>query len=563
MSRSAPLRSLARFRITSLPKPPMRVWTTSSNMNGAAETEACSPGDSTVASSPEASAVMNSRFTRGLNGIPRCGLLKIVTPASPPPPKRKQSASGLKPTSENSLEPGPKRNHKRGMIREAGSSRPVGVDLFAGAGGMSLGFEQAGFHIAAAVEIDPIHCCIHKFNFPNCVMIPHSVQNVTGDLIRKLAGITGKVDVVFGGAPCQGFSMIGKRALEDPRNSLVLDFVRIVSELEADYFVFENVKGLTVGSHRRFLEELIHAFDSAGYKVRLPWMVLNAASFGVPQDRKRLFLLGARNKLRAPDYPLPISTKAGCHYELNLPAGPSCRDALDDLPNADAFSELKSQDEVKPPRWGKPSPYAREMRCLDAAAWHYGDVRLWNSEMLTSSARTEHSEISTRRFSGTRSGEIEPISRFFKLPPDGVSNTLRAGTDAARGAFTSPRPIHYHHPRCVTVREMARLHGFPDWFRFHSTKWHGARQIGNSVPPPLARAVASALINAMGISPKPGVVPIALGDPALLHADMSQASAHWGVAAPIQKRDRKSGDRKRTQLETEAARLCNLTIQSA
>src|SRR5208283_3442167 len=99
-------------------------------------------------------------------------------------------------------------------------------------------------------------------------------------------------------------------------------------------------------------------------------------------------------------------------------------------------------------------------------------------------------------------GEVEPISRFFRLPPDGLSNTLRAGTDAARGAFTSPRPIHYDLPRCVTVREMARLHGFPDWFRLHATKWHGARQIGNSVPPPLARAVAGQLMRALRVDPE-------------------------------------------------------------
>jgi DNA (cytosine-5)-methyltransferase 1 len=428
---------------------------------------------------------------------------------------------------------------------------------------MSLGFEQAGFDVVAAVEIDPIHCCIHQFNFPNCAVIPHSVQNVTGNRIREIAGIKGKVDVVFGGAPCQGFSMIGKRILDDPRNSLVRDFVRIVTELDADYFVFENVKGLTVGSHKKFLEELIETFDAAGYTVRLPWMVLNAASYGVPQDRKRLFLLGAKKGLKAPNYPLPFTTKAGLPHEIGLSPGPSCKDALDDLPDADEFSTLLDNDVVKPSRWGKPSSYASEMRCLTAAAWHFGHPRIWNPKLLTSSARTDHSEISKLRFMDTNPGSVEPISRFFKLSPDGVSNTLRAGTDAARGAFTSPRPIHYRHPRCVTVREMARLHGFPDWFRFHSTKWHGARQIGNAVPPPLARAVASSLIKVMGVNPQPRETPVPLGDPALLYADMSQAAAHWDVSVPIQKRDRKSGARKRTQLETEAERLSNLILKSA
>jgi DNA (cytosine-5)-methyltransferase 1 len=433
--------------------------------------------------------------------------------------------------------------------------RPVAVDLFAGAGGMSLGFEQAGFDVAAAVEIDPIHSCIHHFNFPNCSVIPRSVRNLSGNDIRKLAGIQGKVHVVFGGAPCQGFSMIGKRVLDDPRNSLVRDFVRIVSELDADYFVFENVKGLTVGAHRKFLEELIETFEAHGYCVRLPWSVLNAVSYGVPQDRKRLFLLGAKKGLKRPLYPSPITTCAGRDSEIALPAGPSCKDALDDLPDADRFKTLLADDKVSTAAWGVPSPYAREMRCSDSESWHFGYTRVWNPEILTSSARTDHSEISKLRFSETDPGSVEPISRFFKLSPTGVSNTLRAGTDAARGAFTSPRPIHYKYPRCVTVREMARLHGFPDWFRFHCTKWHGARQIGNAVPPPLARAVASSIITAIGISPRQPDIKLELGDPSLLSMEMSHASAFWGVDCPIQKRDRKSGATKRSQSQTEADRL--------
>jgi DNA (cytosine-5)-methyltransferase 1 len=182
--------------------------------------------------------------------------------------------------------------------------RPIGIDLFAGAGGLSLGFEQAGFDVVAAVEVDPVHCAVHKFNFPNCAVIPESVSKLTGAEIRKRSGVgLRRVDVVFGGAPCQGFSLIGHRVLDDPRNSLVRDFVRLVAELRASYFVFENVKGLTVGRHRRFLDELIEAFDQAGYEVRLPWKVLDAADFGTPQHRQRLILFGARKGMSLPDYP--------------------------------------------------------------------------------------------------------------------------------------------------------------------------------------------------------------------------------------------------------------------
>lgn len=159
-------------------------------------------------------------------------------------------------------------------------SRPIGIDLFAGAGGLSLGFEQAGFDVAAAVEIDPIHCAVHQFNFPDSVVLCASVVGLTGDAIRRQAGIGDRaIDVVFGGAPCQGFSLIGKRALDDPRNQLVFHFVRLVRELQPSYCVFENVKGLTVGPHRRFLHELIGAFEDAGYDMLLPYRVLNAADF--------------------------------------------------------------------------------------------------------------------------------------------------------------------------------------------------------------------------------------------------------------------------------------------
>ncbi|MGQ0485793.1 MAG: DNA cytosine methyltransferase [Hyphomicrobiales bacterium] len=418
--------------------------------------------------------------------------------------------------------------------------RRITIDLFAGAGGLSLGFEQAGFDIAAAIEIDPIHAAVHKFNFPNCAVLPRSVAGLSAKDIRSLCGIGGRhIDVVVGGAPCQGFSLIGQRALDDPRNSLIREFVRIVRELEASYFVFENVKGLTVGKHRRFLEEVIAEFVSAGYAMRLPWRVLNARHYGAPQDRERLFLLGARQGLPVPAYP----AETGC--------GPTCGDALDDLPDLEDFPELNSRDWVECHNWGTPSAYAREMRCTGNDSWHYGVPRIWNPSILTSSARTDHTEISRRRFAQTPGGENEPISRFFKLAKDGVSNTLRAGTDAARGAFTSPRPIHYGKARCVSVREMARLHGYPDWFRFHATKWHGARQIGNSVPPPLARAVAGEIARAMYYFAKPHSGAIALGNPELLSYDMQQAAAYWGISCPIGRRDRKSGARKRKQHDIE------------
>jgi DNA (cytosine-5)-methyltransferase 1 len=225
------------------------------------------------------------------------------------------------------------------------------------------------------------------------------------------------------------------------------------------------------------------------------------------------------------------------------------------LPDADTFETLITSDAVKTSRFGKPSRYAANLRCTTNDAWYFGYVRDWNPSRMTSSARTEHTDISRRRFSETEPGTVEPISRFFRLPMQGVSNTLRAGTDGARGAFTSPRPIHYALDRCITVREMARLHGFPDWFRLNATKWHGARQIGNAVPPPLAKAVADQVIAALGVEPTKPDHSIALGDEAFLSMDVSSAAAYFGVEPPSSRRTQKSGAKKRKQIDIERERL--------
>jgi DNA (cytosine-5)-methyltransferase 1 len=422
-------------------------------------------------------------------------------------------------------------------MRISAKRRPLGVDLFAGAGGMSLGFEQAGFDVAAAVEYDPIHCSTHEFNFPRCAAVCRSVTGIDANYIRKNSRIgDAGVDVVFGGAPCQGFSLIGKRALDDPRNSLVHHFVRLVLEFRANYFVFENVRGLAIGRHRRFLEEIISEFRANGYRVAEDYQVLNAAHHGVPQDRQRLFLLGARNGCPLPEYPRPThrppSPVNGVPEDLFLDRTPTVWDALRDLPEADDFPELLERDWVRA-RFKPPSSYAAPLRGEEEDPDDYSATRVFDPGVLTSSLRTTHTELSKGRFAGTKHGETEPVSRFFKLDPRGICNTIRAGTASDRGAFTSPRPIHPHSPRCITVREAARLHSYPDWFRFHVTKWHGFRQIGNSVPPLLARAVASGILEALGIPPCKPDRETELGDPGLLSLDMSSAAARYGVPANV------------------------------
>jgi DNA (cytosine-5)-methyltransferase 1 len=290
-------------------------------------------------------------------------------------------------------------------------NRPIGVDLFAGAGGMSLGFEQAGFDVAAAVEYDPIHAATHEFNFPSSAAICRSVAQIDGGYIRKHSRIGDRrVDVVFGGAPCQGFSMIGKRALDDPRNSLVHHFVRLVVELNASYFVFENVRGLTIGAHRRFLEEIIREFRKKGYNVLEEYRVLNAAHYGVPQNRQRLFLIGARIGFPLPQYPAathaPLNGNGKGGGNLFFQATPTVWDALRDLPEADDYEELLRRDWVKA-KFTKATDYSGPLRGDTSDPKDYSIPREFDASLLTSSLRTIHTDLSRKRFLQTRQGDTE------------------------------------------------------------------------------------------------------------------------------------------------------------
>ncbi|HLO48417.1 MAG TPA: DNA cytosine methyltransferase [Kamptonema sp.] len=422
------------------------------------------------------------------------------------------------------------------MVKKNQKHRPIGVDFFAGAGGMTLGFEQAGFDVLAAIEIDPIHCATHQFNFPFWSVLCQSIIDTTGEQIRNSSSIKNQeIDVVFGGPPCQGFSLIGKRSLEDPRISLIFHFIRLVIELNPKYFVIENVPGMAIGEHKVIIEKIISQFRENKYKIEEKYKILNAAEYGVPQNRERLFLLGCREDLTLPNYPEP-STKTAKKHSLasgwKLPDTPTVWDAIKDLPEVENYIELEKQDWVRVD-YGEPSDYGKQLRGLCSPDNDYSYQRQYDSTILTSSLRTKHNLTSIERFAETQHGKVETKSRFYKLDPQGLCNTLRAGTASNRGAFTAPRPIHPNIPRCITVREAARLHSYPDWFRFHITKWHGFRQIGNSVPPLLAKAVASKLIEVMGVSPSKPKVIQELGDENLLRMNMSVAAKRYGVSPQV------------------------------
>lgn len=423
--------------------------------------------------------------------------------------------------------------------------RPVAVDLFSGVGGMSLGFEQAGFDVVAAVEYDPVHAAAHLFNFPTTEVLCRNIANLSSkDVIDAArAGYRrlyprrtwdGQVDAIIGGPPCQGFSTGGKRFVDDERNNLLLEFVRIVEEIRPKTFCLENVAGLLEAKYRGVREEALRRLRLAGYSISGSDRTLNSALFGVPQTRRRVFITGSLGGIE-PGSPVGMAPAV------------SVAEALSGLPSPVKYAELIHSDEVRLDEYDK--------HLVRAAASRYaltlnGGVRArdksrrraWSRDLLTGSRYTRHDPTTVERFALTPRGSVEPKSRLYRLPLDGPARTLRAGTGAERGSHTSPRPIHPVEDRVITVREAARLHGYPDWFRFHTTNWHGHRQIGNSVPPPLAYAVAVNLLIVLACEPPRPRAVSALGDISLLSMSRGAAANALGalhVELPAQRTRKK------------------------
>jgi DNA (cytosine-5)-methyltransferase 1 len=372
-------------------------------------------------------------------------------------------------------------------------SQPIAIDLFCGAGGLSLGFEQAGFNVAVGIDLAEMNTRVHAKNFPKCITITADISKISGTDIRSQSRLSGtSIDVVIGGPPCQGFSTIGKRDAKDPRNKLVFEFGRIVEEIRPSYWVMENVGGLMVGKAREVLTSFVNRMKEAGYRVVEPLQVLNAENYGVPQKRRRIFIIGYEIDVCAPTYPTSIRDQRGCQEIYR----PTVWDAIADLHSIDHSSKFPKEDTYTGRLKGG-SSYARILRgeLLDPSDFSERNGK--KCSVLTGCHVPLHEKRVIRRFNETLPGDYELISKFYRLTREGLSNTLRAGTERSRGGFTAARPIHPIKPRCITVREAARLHSFPDWFCFDSTTWGGFRQVGNSVPPLLGRAVGVSIKKAI------------------------------------------------------------------
>ena len=349
------------------------------------------------------------------------------------------------------------------------------VDLFCGAGGFSLGFEQAGFSIAAGFDNDPRTVSAFRRNFPAATAAVGNLTAATGSELLAASSLS-SCAVVIGGPPCQAFSIAGHRRPDDVRRDLVGQFGRLIDEMRPDYFVMENVPGILLPDAQPVVGQFRAHLEASGYQISSPWR-LRATDFGVPQRRLRVFYVGAQTGLPMPQRPYPIFV-----------AAPSARDAINDL-----------REDLPDPE-NPISEYAARMRGDVDMRKRRSSVRQQSSH-APDSEKVAHTEEVVMRFAAVKPGEVEPISRFYRLHPDMPAPTLRAGTLADRGSHTAARPIHYALPRCITVREAARLQSMPDSFHVDPTKWRGYMQVGNSVPPLVARAIAEQIAAAASSRP--------------------------------------------------------------
>lgn len=314
------------------------------------------------------------------------------------------------------------------------------IDLFSGAGGMSLGFEKAGFQPLFAVEFNEQFATTYQKNFGKTPLIMEDIRNIDSDKIDEL--LEGrKVDLIIGGPPCQGFSIaghIGRKFLDDERNHLFKEFLRFVGYIKPKIFIMENVATLATHNKGRTLEEVKTEINSIGYDI--VYEVLNSVHYGIPQERRRIFIVGTKEKnlFNFPSKQNNIKT---------------VKDAIGDLP------PLKSGETSSIP---------------NHISMNHTKQMLEKMSFIKDGGNRNDIPANLR----PGSGDIRKYIRYNSQKPSYcVTGDMR-------------KIFHYSQNRALTPRELARLQTFPDDFIFYGKSISIQQQIGNAVPPKLAHQIA-------------------------------------------------------------------------
>lgn len=364
------------------------------------------------------------------------------------------------------------------------------IDLFAGAGGLSLGAARAGFKLKAAVEKDLTAAYTHKLNFPQCTHLDEDVGGLNGtDLLSKAGVEKGGLSGLIGGPPCQGFSIMGRQEKGDRRNDLFTHFFRLVKETGPSFFVAENVPGVLDADYDDLRKEAFAKVED-DYVLLEPFFV-KASDYGVPTIRKRVFFIGYDPKKFAD--PLIVGD-----FRPAEGAEPTAvEDALFGLPEVVSSGWLNEEDGWQRVIKKTDSVFMKKVagEIPEGVGSKSALERYKKKSEVSSCQGTRHTTEVEERYRNLKHGKQDKISKSVRLDPKGFCPTLRAGTGNDKGSYQAVRPIHYNEPRVITPREAARLQGFPDWFVFHPTKWHSFRQIGNSVSPIVSEYLLKIIFN--------------------------------------------------------------------
>lgn len=345
------------------------------------------------------------------------------------------------------------------------------IDLFCGCGGFSQGFAQAGFNIKIGLDIWPDAVTTYKHNFKNTTVITEDISKLSGDDILSVASLNAEdIDVIIGGPPCQGFSVSGKRMLDDPRNILYKSYVRMVNDIKPKVFIMENVPGLVRLFNGKVKDQVIEDFENIGYSVKMK--ILTACDYGVPQIRKRVFFVGTNKSLLKKEFVFPEAS----HKEDNYV---TCKEALSDL---DFIGDTTLLEEISDYSIPSQNDYQRLMRK--------------NSKRLLNHVTTIHT-AKTRNIIA----KVPDGGNYKDLPVE-LQGTRKVNIAWTRMNSNKPcftidtghnHHFHYRANRVPTVRESARIQSFPDDFEFLGNKTSQLKQVGNAVPPLLAQAIAESV----------------------------------------------------------------------
>jgi len=362
--------------------------------------------------------------------------------------------------------------------------KKTAIDMFCGAGGLSEGFRQAGFHVLAGNDIEVAAGKTYATTHSEAQFLGGPIQAISATDMMNAAGLApGELDVLIGGPPCQAYSVNNhQRGVHDERADLFREYMRLVEGLCPKWVVMENVTGITSIANGSIVDTIKAEFARLGYRVE--YSVLKAEEFGVPQERRRVFFIGTKT-----DAPILFPEQT---HGPNLPPFTTIWDAIGDLPPIENGEDPGVVAYAAPPdSWYRQYIRGNSETVRNHTAPKLGEVNLERMLHIPQGGSWRDIPFDLLPAGMQRAKRSDHTKRYGRMRPDGQSCTILTKCDIHWGAY-----IHPDQNRAITVREAARIQSFPDWFTFLGSKTEQYVQVGNAVPPLLGRKVAESLLTA-------------------------------------------------------------------